>query len=274
MSAFGDHHRAGSGPPLLLVHGFTATWHAWGPVRELLEEQFDVLAPTSPGHTDGPDLPEGHPVEGMVAGLEAMMDEVGWSQAHLAGFSLGGQLALELATRGRALSVTAVAPGGAHGSELDREIARIARLFRRQHKAATTASRLAARLNRSGALRRVIMRDTMYDGSKLSADEANALTDAFAATPVFAPFLEAVAAGERTLDGLDRIDAPVTIAWGDTDRILPQDRHEPFFRRHLPDARYVTFKKAGHVPFWEAPERVANVIAQTALAVERSAART
>jgi len=51
--------------------------------------------------------------------------------------------------------------------------------------------------------------------------------------------------------------------------VLPRDRHEPFFRERLPQARFVTLKKAGHTPFWDAPERVADVIAQTALAMER-----
>ena len=51
MSALADHYREGSGPPLLLIHGFTGTWRAWGPVPALLAEQFDVLAPTVAGRT-------------------------------------------------------------------------------------------------------------------------------------------------------------------------------------------------------------------------------
>lgn len=274
MTTFGDVHRGGEGPPLFLIHGFTATWRAWGPALALLEQQFDVLAPTAPGHTGGPDLADGHPVEGMVAGLEAMLDEVGWERAHLAGFSLGGQLVLELAKRGRALSVTAIAPGGAHGAELDREIARIGRLFRRTHGAANRLARLSARLAQYPGARRAIMRDQMVDGSRISADDLTSMTEAFAATPVFGPFLDAVAAGERKLDGLEAIDVPVTVLWGDSDRVLPQDKHEPFFRAHLPQARFVALKRAGHVPFWDAPERTADVVAQTALAVEREKVHT
>ena len=72
--------------------------------------------------------------------------------------------------------------------------------------------------------------------------------------------------------GPGRIDVPVTIAWGDTDRVLPQDKHEPFFRERLPQARFITLKKAGHTPFWDAPERVADAIAQTALQTEEEPA--
>ena len=270
MSALREHHRAGSGPPLLLIHGFTATWRTFGPVRELLEEQFDVLVPTLPGHTGGPELPSGgHPVDGMLDGLEAILDEVGWQRPHVAGFSLGGQLALEMAVRRRARSVTALCPAGAQGSELEKEIARIGRQFRRNHGAAARFGRVAARLGTSAAFRRIALRDMMVDGSRVPAADSTAMMDAFARTPVFGEYLDAAGAGERELAGLEAIDVPVTIAWGDQDRVLPRERHEPFFRDRLREARYVTVKKAGHVLFWDAPERTADVIAQTALAVER-----
>lgn len=270
MSALVDHYRAGDGPPLLLIHGFTGTWRAWGPLPGLLAEQFDVLAPTVAGHTGGPPLAaQGDPIAGIADSLEAMLDEVGWERSHVAGWSMGGQLSLELAKRGRARSVCAVAPGGAHGDDLADEIKRLGKLFRRDHGAAKRGARVTARLMASGGFRRVALRNQMINGSRVSAAEGTAMTAAFAETPIFAPFLDHIAAGERRLEGLDAIDVPVTVAWGDTDRVLPRERHEPFFRQRLPQARFVTLKKAGHTPFWDAPERVADVIAQTALGVER-----
>lgn len=274
MSALADHHRGGSGPPLLLVHGFTATWHIWGPVRELLEDRFDVLAPTLPGHTGGPELPAGaNPLDGILDGLKAMLDEVGWGQPHVAGFSLGGRLTLELARDGRARTATAVCPGGAHGDALDKEIARIGRQFRRNHAAARRFGRVAARLAGSPAYRRAALRDMMIDGGRVPAAAADAMTQAFARTPVFHGLLDATASGERDLEGIEKIDVPVTFVWGDRDRVLPRDRHEPFFRERLPHARYVTLKRAGHVPMWDAPERLADAITQTALSTERKPVR-
>jgi pimeloyl-ACP methyl ester carboxylesterase len=270
LTAFGDYHRGGDGPPLLLIHGVTATWRAWGPVIGLLEGQFEVLAPTLPGHSGGPDLPRSStPVTAIANGLEAMLDEVGWERCHVAGFSLGGRLAFELAKRGRALDVTAIAPAGAERAPIEREWKRVERLFRRSHAGAVRFARLGARVASSPAARKVMMRDMMVDGSKLSADEARAMMAAFADTPVFADFF-----GEDTLDDhelreVDRIHVPVTVAWGENDRTLRQAKHEQFFRDNLPHARFVTIKKAGHVPFWDAPERIANAIAQTALSVER-----
>ena len=273
MSALAEHHRAGSGPPLLLVHGFTATWRGWGPVRELLEEQFEVLAPTLPGHSDGPDLPgRDDPFTEMRDGLIAILDEVGWQRPHVAGFSLGGHLTLELAKAGRAASATALCPAGAHGPEHEAELARISRLFRRSHGAAVRFGRVASRLASNAAYRRISLRDMMVDGSRVPAHDSRAMVEAFARTPVFHAYLEAGAAGRHALVGLEAIDVPVTVVWGDQDRVLPREKHEPFFREHLPQARFVTLKRTGHMPFWDAPERTADVIAQTALAVERSTA--
>jgi pimeloyl-ACP methyl ester carboxylesterase len=271
MSAFADVHRGGEGPPLLLIHGFTATWRVWEPVIELLEQQFEVLAPTLAGHTGGPDIAEGNVISLIADSLEAMLDEVGWDRPHVAGFSLGGQLTLELARRGRARDATAICPGGAHGSHMEREWRRVARMFRRNHNAAVRLARIAARLGRYPAARRMLMRDLMVDGSRVPYEASNAMTEAFAQTPVFAALLD-MGPDERGLHGLETIDVPVTVVWGDSDRTLPQDTHEPFFREQLPEARFVTLKKVGHVPFWDAPERIADVIAQTALSTERSAA--
>ena len=128
-----DHYRAGAGEPVLLIHGFTATWRAWGDVPARLAQEYDVLAVTLPGHTDGPPLPEGDSIPLLLDALEAMLDEVGWRDAHLVGFSLGGWLSLELAKRGRARTVTAVSPGGAETERHDSESRRIKWLFARLH---------------------------------------------------------------------------------------------------------------------------------------------
>src|SRR3954471_24779918 len=111
-SAFTPSHRGGSGTPLVCLHGFTDTWRTWELVLPALEERHDVLAPTLLGHAGGP--AGGSEVdEGLVAdAVEQAMDEAGFKTAHIVGNSLGGYLALQLAARGRARSVVALAPGG------------------------------------------------------------------------------------------------------------------------------------------------------------------
>lgn len=266
MGAVADHFRAGEGEPLLVLHGFTATWHTWGAVpSRLASAGFEVLAPTLPGHTGGPPLRAGESIGLLTDGLEAMLDEVGWERPHVTGFSLGGWLSLELAKRGRVRSVTAFAPGGAKTERHDRESRRIRRLFARSHAAAAIGIPQVDRMTRSAAFRRVAFRDQMVDGRRVPPGDAAQMMRYFVATPVFRRFLADVGTPPG-LQGLDAVDVPVTIAWGERDRVLPQRLHEPFFRRHLPDATFRTLSRAGHVPFWDAPDAVVAAVEEGAKA--------
>ena len=104
----------GGRDPLLLVHGFAATGRVWEPVAEDLEDSFEVLAPTLLGHFEAEPFPPGVAagIDALADWLERELDAVGWDSAHIVGNSLGGWLALELAKRGRARSVVALAPAG------------------------------------------------------------------------------------------------------------------------------------------------------------------
>jgi len=109
-----DHHRGGGGEPLVLLHGIGHTWRGWKPMLALLERSFDFLALDMPGFGRSPALPaEVEPTpEALADAVEAAMDAAGFTSAHLAGNSLGGWVALELARRGRARTVTAISPAG------------------------------------------------------------------------------------------------------------------------------------------------------------------
>jgi hypothetical protein len=47
-------HRGGSGPPLILLHGFLDTWRTWELLLPSLERSHEVLAPALAGHAGGP----------------------------------------------------------------------------------------------------------------------------------------------------------------------------------------------------------------------------
>ena len=94
------------------MHGFTDTWRTWDLVLPALEREHDVLAPTLAGHAGGRALEGEFSAATLPDALERAMDEAGFATAHIAGNSLGGFLALQLAARGRAESVVALAPAG------------------------------------------------------------------------------------------------------------------------------------------------------------------
>src|SRR3954469_20102024 len=111
-SAFTPSHRGGSGSPLLLLHGFTDTWRTWDLVLPALERAHDVLAVTLAGHAGGPPIAGEIDETAVLDAVELALDEAGWETAHVVGNSLGGYVALQLAARGRAKTVVALAPAG------------------------------------------------------------------------------------------------------------------------------------------------------------------
>ena len=111
-STFTPSHRGGAGTPMVCLHGFIDTWRTWELVLPALERDHDVLAPTLAGHAGGPPI-DGPVSEAVLAdAVERAMDEAGFETAHIVGNSLGGYVALQLAARGRARSVVALAPAG------------------------------------------------------------------------------------------------------------------------------------------------------------------
>jgi len=112
LKTFTPAHRGGSGEPLVCLHGFMETWRSWELVLPALEREHDVLAPTLPGHAGGAPLAGAISDAVFPDAVERAMDEAGFETAHIVGNSLGGFVALQLAERGRARSVVALAPAG------------------------------------------------------------------------------------------------------------------------------------------------------------------
>ena len=137
-------HRGGRGSPLLLLHGITATFRVWEPVFQLLEEQHEVIAPTLAGHLGASALAAGVVANIKLAGRpdRGPPGRARNCRPHVAGNSLGGWIALELARRGRARTVVAFSPPAAWCSA--RDLARVSALVTAGHAAAQLRGRGSA----------------------------------------------------------------------------------------------------------------------------------
>ncbi len=109
-----NYHRAGSGEPLLLLHGIGSRWEVWEPVLARLQTRREVIAPDLPGFGASPMPPPDTPpgVQSLTDMVCDFLDALELAAPHAAGNSLGGWIALELAKRGRARSATGVSPAG------------------------------------------------------------------------------------------------------------------------------------------------------------------
>jgi pimeloyl-ACP methyl ester carboxylesterase len=109
-----NHHRSGSGDPLLLIHGIGSRWQMWEPVIGALAAHHEVIAIDLPGFGDSPMPPPGtRPgADSLTSLVSGFLAEIGVERPHVAGNSLGGLIALNLAVRGQVRTATAVSPAG------------------------------------------------------------------------------------------------------------------------------------------------------------------
>ena len=268
MSVSINYHREGVGPALVLLHGIGMRWQAWRPVIELLSDEFDVIACDSPGFGRSAQLSAGiePSIPAYTDAFEWFLTELGLERPHVAGVSMGGAIALELARDRAVSSATAFSPAG-FWTGLER------RFCQRSLKAVLEIPQAlrptVEALARTKAGRVALFWQTFGYPTRMPAAEAIATLENAWASPAFAGALEAFS-GYRFRSPEQLRSTPVTIAWGRRDRLLPYRLQAPRARAELPWARHVTLG-AGHVPFYDDPAAVAEVIrtcARSALSVD------
>jgi pimeloyl-ACP methyl ester carboxylesterase len=91
--------RLGSGPPLVLLHGYPDNLQIWCELAPRLADRFEVIAFDWPGLGYSAAWPGGATPLHLADRLRALLDAWGIERAHLAGMDMGGQPALALAAR-------------------------------------------------------------------------------------------------------------------------------------------------------------------------------
>jgi len=244
--------RTGSGPPLVLLHPLGADRRVWRPVTELLAGEREVIAVDLPGFGGSPPLAGAEPTPARLAqAIAAGLAAEGIVDFDVAGNSLGGWVALELALAGRARSVVAIAPAGLWPEPLPprRTTARTA---------ARLASPFAGAITRVPALRRSAMAMFVAHPDRMPAAAARDLIRAYATAPGFAEVNAAMRA--NTFSRLAEIRVPVTLAWPEHDRVVGRLRHPP------PNVRTVILPGTGHLPMWDDPQLVAGLLREPGFA--------
>jgi pimeloyl-ACP methyl ester carboxylesterase len=259
--SFTPRHRGGSGPPLVLLHGFTDTWRTWELVLDELERTHEVLAPTLLGHAGGPPVPRELTDASIADAVERAMDEADVQDAHIVGNSLGGYVALQLATRGRARSVVALAPAGGWPPG-DPGFDQSQQFFREMHMALDAALPRAQRIVSSPQGRRRATEHSVVNFEHIPPKLIFHGMHGAAECPVFEPMLEMSKREGWRLDR-DRITCPVRVVWGTADRILPWPETASRFRHEwVPDADWVVLEGVGHCPQLDVPQQTAELIVE------------
>lgn len=248
--------REGSGEPLLLLHGIGHHRQVWDPVIPALAAERDVIAVDLPGCGESPALPDGmaHDLPTMNAVLAALCEALELERPHVAGNSLGGLLALDLARARLVRSVTALSPAG-FWNAAERRYA-FAVLMTMRQIAQRMPLPVVERLARP-AIGRTLLTSTIYARpGRRSPEAVVAETLALARAQGFS---ETLRSGRSVQFTDDIVGTPVTVAWGNRDRLLIP-RQGVRAKGVIPRARLVRLPGCGHVPMNDDPALVARVV--------------
>ncbi len=250
--------RHGTGAPLVLLHGIGSSRDAWEPVLATLADQFDVIAVDLPGFGGSPQLPSGgEPTPAALAASVAdFLDTIEAADPHVAGNSLGGWVALELAKIRPVTSLTLLSPAGLWR---DRTPIYCRVSLRASRWLARNATGLLGRLMRFRLGRLLVLGQTHGRPTQLAPEYARAVISTMAAGPGFEPTLNATT--NRRYRG-PSADVSVTLAFGSRDRLL--HKHQSRHVEELPpNTQLEALPRCGHVPMADDPVAVAALIASS-----------
>jgi pimeloyl-ACP methyl ester carboxylesterase len=231
----------GAGPAVLVLHG------GGGPLSvarfvEAMSATHRVLAPTQPGFGGTP-RPEWLMKIGDVAQTYSeLLERYELQEVLVIGFSMGGWVASELATRAKGRLRGVILVDGAGGIQVEGH--RVANVF------GLTPQQLSA----------LSYHDPVTNGidpSKMAPEQLAAMAANFKALAIY---LRDQESQDPTLRArLAKVEEPALVIWGDSDRIISCEYSQDYANA-FPHGRLEVIEKCGHLPQVEQPARLMALI--------------
>jgi pimeloyl-ACP methyl ester carboxylesterase len=251
----------GSGDPMVLLHPFMMSQNVWKQVAPLIAEtgRYEVFAPTMPGHNGGVKGRFFLDTAEMADDVGRRMDALGWETAHIVGNSLGGWVAFELERRGRARTLTGIAPAGGWSHFTPAKFEIVGK-FLAGLPVWLTAKVLGQRALRLPFARQLASVPVSAKADGLSDADLIDIIDDVSHCPAYYHLLVKA----LLLPGLRELangSAPTHLVICEKDRVLPHPRFTRHFTTQLPkDTQITHLDGVGHIPMFEAPRRIADLI--------------
>lgn len=244
-----SYERAGEGEPLVLIHGLGATRLVWKPQVEALAQQRDVIALDMPGFGRSRGLSDSRAptAAALATEISEFLVGLGIERPHVAGNSLGGWVALEMAKAERAASACLISPAGLWQNPLGPRTVNtrgVAKLLKPLLLATTRREGI-----REGMLRTVVGRP-----ENVPPEDARQMIADWIDAPGYEASNEEMR--RHVFEDPERVTVPVTIAWGELDRLVAP----PKSHRRPPGSRFVVLEGCGHTPNWDDPELIARLL--------------
>lgn len=231
------YRRAGSGPPLVLVHGFLGGSEQWLAEIACLATQFDVIAPDLPGFGAAAGSVGCTRIEDMADSVIALLDGLGIGVFCLLGHSMGGMIVQDIARKipGRVDRLVLFATG-ALGLMPDRfEPIETSKQRLNDDGIAATSARIVA--------------TWFVDGADATGYASLARIGAGANAAAALAALDAMAAWDGRAH-LQALIMPTLVIWGEKDRSYRWPQIELLWRT-LPNAGLAVIPRAAHAAHLE-----------------------
>lgn len=241
---------AGSGEPLVLLHGVGASRAIWRRVIDRLAGERLVLAPDIPGLGDSPPVGEGFELFETADALADAVSELAPGPFDLVGNSLGGAVAVVLARRRPDLvrRLVLAAPAGFS----PRPAIAAGTLGRLSESAIASRRVLGAALAGNVTARRILLWGTVADPERMSTADARAMFDASRDSSRVGAAVAAVLESDLGPE-LRELDVPLGLIWGVRDGVIPITTVRSILAVR-PEALVETIHDAAHVPHFERPD--------------------
>ncbi|HEX2160388.1 MAG TPA: alpha/beta hydrolase [Thermoleophilaceae bacterium] len=255
--------RAGSGPPLFLIHGITNSGQSWEPAMRLLARDFDVIAPDLPGHGNSDRQRGDHSLGIHACVMRDLLHVLEIDRVTVVGHSLGGGVAMQFSYQFPEMVERLVLVGsGGLGREVSPLVRSAALPFAEQVLPLLTArplvdsvTAIAGLLGKVGLKPGADLAEISRGIASLGDTERRA---AFVRTvrSVMSPRGQRVTANDRLYLAAE---TPMLIVWGERDPIIPVE-HGLAAHAQLPNSRLEVFENAGHFPQLDDPLRFAELL--------------
>jgi pimeloyl-ACP methyl ester carboxylesterase len=253
----------GSGEPIVMLHPFLCSQAVWRTVADQLADtgRYEVFAPTMVGHHGGRRATSWLlDTADLVDDVERRMDQLGWGTAHIVGNSLGGWVAFELERRGRARTLTAIAPAGGWSQHSLTKYETVLK-FLAGAPALVAARLLGPRIVDLPFVRRIATLPVSGPADGPSHPDLVALVDDATHCTAYFQLLVKTLRLPGLLE-LASVAVPTQLVLCEKDRVFPTPRGNRYLIDNLPaDTQVIRLEGLGHIPMLEAPGRITEVIA-------------
>jgi pimeloyl-ACP methyl ester carboxylesterase len=249
--------RRGSGEPLILIQGLAGHHGMWGePFLSALAGRLDVVAFDHRGIGTSTRADEQFTLVDLADDTVAVMDHLGWDSAHVLGISMGGAIAQEVAlrhpdrVRRLVLGCTSPGPGDDHGVPVGGPgIGAFGEAVASGDPA--VAARIMYAANVSAA----------FAGEPGHFEEFDQASRSVRVPAPVVMMQVAAAFGHDAIDRLPSLTTPTLVMHGTEDAIMLRSAGE-WLASLIPDAKLELVEDAGHLFYWEQPERSAELVTE------------